>query len=213
MLLLIAIRNLCSSSILIQTAEGKHMRSPWKILSDLTSRKRVREEEQQSTEVEIDAPDAAIEVEQSPKRLESLREQTWDDLIERDKLPDVAPEKSGTKSSPAVLPEPNVYIADERQSDIVAKADSPKVQILPRKSQNRKSSAVKATPVQDRVAQESKPAKNADAPLPQAQKADPFLGELSALDDEIQQLRVTLAEKLQLQNAQLRKMLDRFGPR
>jgi hypothetical protein len=186
------------------------MRSPWKILSDLTSRKRVREEKE-STEVEHDAPDAASEVEQSPKRL-SLPEETSERQEEHEKSVAVVTENSQPESSPAVSLEPHVDDADEHKSDVVAEADNnPKAPALPTQSSKRKPSPIKAAPTQTRIRAESKPDKTGGAPLQQSQAADPFLSELGELDDEIQQLRVTLASKLQLQNAQLRKMLDRFG--
>ncbi|MBY5572263.1 hypothetical protein HFO55_34780 [Rhizobium leguminosarum] len=41
---------------------------------------------------------------------------------------------------------------------------------------------------------------------------DPFVSGASILDEEIKQLRRQLAEKLRLQNAQLKEMLQRFDP-
>ncbi|MBY5416065.1 hypothetical protein [Rhizobium leguminosarum] len=41
---------------------------------------------------------------------------------------------------------------------------------------------------------------------------DPFASGASVLDEEIKQLRLQLAEKLRLQNAQLKEMLQRFDP-
>ncbi|MDP9812185.1 hypothetical protein J2W42_005055 [Rhizobium tibeticum] len=39
---------------------------------------------------------------------------------------------------------------------------------------------------------------------------DPFIGEVTGLDEDIKQLRNQLAQKLKLQNDQLKKMLERF---
>lgn len=189
------------------------MRSPWKILSDLAARKRVREE-QEAVKIEHHAPDAASESEQSPKHLVSQPEQTWDDLVERDKSSVVATEKSEPETLPPVSPEPQVEIAEKPETNVVAKTDNdPKLPVLPKQSQNRTSSVVIAAPAKEQVAQTSKSAEKDQAPKAPSKSADPFLSELSQLDGEIQQLRVALARKLQLQNAQLRKMLDRFGPR
>jgi hypothetical protein len=40
---------------------------------------------------------------------------------------------------------------------------------------------------------------------------DPFFDDAASLDQDIKQLRNELAQKLRLQNAQLKKMLERFG--
>ncbi|WFU05251.1 hypothetical protein QA648_31515 (plasmid) [Rhizobium sp. CB3171] len=49
-------------------------------------------------------------------------------------------------------------------------------------------------------------------PLAQSSSSrDPFFDEVASLDEDIKTLRRQLAQKLQLQNAQLRKMLERFG--
>lgn len=39
----------------------------------------------------------------------------------------------------------------------------------------------------------------------------PFLEQMASLDEEVQQLRLHLADKLRMQNEQLKKMLDRFN--
>jgi hypothetical protein len=47
---------------------------------------------------------------------------------------------------------------------------------------------------------------------PEPTAADnPFLAQMANLDDEVQQLRLHLADKLRMQNEQLRKMLERFN--
>ncbi|WP_210199521.1 hypothetical protein [Rhizobium sp. R339] len=53
--------------------------------------------------------------------------------------------------------------------------------------------------------------KNVPAAIQSAPLAAPVVSNnFQDLDDEIRQLRSQLAKKLQLQNAQLRKMLERF---
>jgi hypothetical protein len=49
-------------------------------------------------------------------------------------------------------------------------------------------------------------------PVPQSPSAsaNPFFDEAASLDEDIKQLRNQLAQKLRLQNAQLRNMLKRF---
>jgi hypothetical protein len=49
--------------------------------------------------------------------------------------------------------------------------------------------------------------------LPAAAKPvgdNPFLAEVTGLDEEVKQLRQLLAQKLRAQNTQLKKMLERF---
>jgi hypothetical protein len=48
------------------------------------------------------------------------------------------------------------------------------------------------------------------APRPTAAD-NPFLEQMANLDEEVQQLRLHLADKLRTQNQQLRKMLERFN--
>jgi hypothetical protein len=43
-----------------------------------------------------------------------------------------------------------------------------------------------------------------------ASSANPFFDEAASLDEDIKQLEDQLAQKLRLQNAQLRRMLERF---
>ncbi|MFN7102094.1 MAG: hypothetical protein ACK4N1_05670 [Pseudorhizobium sp.] len=38
----------------------------------------------------------------------------------------------------------------------------------------------------------------------------PFIVQIAKLDEEVQQLRLHLADKLRMQNEQLRKMLERY---
>lgn len=48
--------------------------------------------------------------------------------------------------------------------------------------------------------------------VPEPTVADnPFLEQMANLDEEVQQLRLHLADKLRMQNEQLRKMLERFN--
>ncbi|EHK76690.1 hypothetical protein SM0020_17172 [Sinorhizobium meliloti CCNWSX0020] len=46
--------------------------------------------------------------------------------------------------------------------------------------------------------------------LQQSSSRDLFFHELATLDEEIKMLRTQLAQKLHLQNVQLKKMLERF---
>lgn len=46
--------------------------------------------------------------------------------------------------------------------------------------------------------------------LPPSSSSDLFFDEVASLDEEIKILRIQLAQKLHLQNVQLKKMLERF---
>lgn len=46
---------------------------------------------------------------------------------------------------------------------------------------------------------------------PTALADSPFLEQMASLDEEVQQLRLHLADKLRMQNEQLKKMLERFN--
>jgi hypothetical protein len=51
---------------------------------------------------------------------------------------------------------------------------------------------------------------NKDQSAQSPSSRETFFDEVAGLDEEIKQLRIQLAQKLHLQNVQLKKMLERF---
>lgn len=179
------------------------MKSPWRFLADLTSRRKTL-----ASPVVPAAPEKPAE------------DQTGD----RDAAPATSASVVGTivepsepafrlPSEPAAnLVKPEVAIERPDPTPVaIAPAKLGDVEVPSRPSKNR-SKRIKPGSVQ--VVTQS-PSKPSDDPRVVSLPAQPltFLEEVVALDEEIAALKAALALKLKLQNAQLKKMLERFDVR
>lgn len=162
------------------------MKSPWKYLVQLASLGRTVKEPEGSLKIEPAKPggdddDPIVEV--SSVVIGNLDAETTDTVVV------VVDEEEGAPR------------ADDRAS--VPEQERP-TQPLPAKRQ-RRSSKTTASAVAVTDAGEYGGSGSSVAPPPMT-----FLDEMAGLDEDIRQLRRQLAEKLLLQNTQLKKMLERY---
>lgn len=186
------------------------MKSPWKFLSQLTSRKRPS-----------DAPDLLIghDGDRKPAEHEALplaapgetAGRGREDGLQADLATSTADsgpegEAAGTASLPSGV--------EERQLDVVD--DTPVANAPEPSSGERKPVLKSAKPKRNEAPRGPKAdaadaiATNEDQPAESASSDKPAFDGAADLDMEIKQLRRQLAQKLQSQNAQLREMLTRF---
>ncbi|MBO9135395.1 hypothetical protein J5289_19905 [Rhizobium sp. B230/85] len=197
------------------------MKPPWKYLAQLLSRQKSSE-----TANEAGAPDSAqklVEIELRPTATILLSSQeaiSGTVQVNEGKHEDLAPALAAIENE--IVPEtpdlkldyPETAKAEvtkekaqsnsdllEERLEVEAAAQSPKLR------QARLKSATKV-----RVGSPDKiPGAIADLPINAASStADPFFETPTSLDEDIKHLKDLLAQKLRIQNAQLREMLKRF---
>ncbi|KQV12197.1 hypothetical protein ASC97_13605 [Rhizobium sp. Root1203] len=179
------------------------MKSPWKLLVQLTSRRRQEESR--------DNPSAS---ESSLEKIESEPEFNESPVANSSATNSSTVELDGTRTalSPAFVHENPSPVRDEilhsgaEPNAIVPKAGAGKRSAnAPRANRpalpdKRRAQLVVPHPVATQLDQSVQP----------SSPEDTFFAKSESLDDEIKQLRGQLAQKLSLQNAHLRKMLERF---
>ncbi|NKK74860.1 hypothetical protein GFM13_32040 [Rhizobium leguminosarum bv. viciae] len=203
------------------------MKSPWRFLADLTSRRKKQSSPLVPAE-DKPAEDQAGDQDVAPARSATTAEAPDHSLGMTDIAAVASPVASSSVVSATVEPsevashlpsEPTVDIVEpevaiERPNPTVvaiAPANLGDMEALSTSGKNR-SKRIKAGSVE--VVTQS-PFKSSDDPQPASLPAQPltFLQEVAALDEEIAALKAVLALKLKLQNAQLKKMLERFDIR
>lgn len=196
------------------------MKPPWKFVAELMSRRRPSETSDQPIEPVGDRKLIPLEAPPAPPLLSVPPEE--------DSKPDHAAIAAATASgeartkhqadvdaaAPAALPtaagDATAAAADEPQpADASVRApereDGPSLTLagtpqgrLPKAAKKNRAVTIPAHPTHSDQAAQHAPA------------GDPPVGDAASLDEDIKQLRDQLADKLRLQNAQLRKMLARF---
>lgn len=200
------------------------MRTPWRMLSDLMSGKSSRDD------AEANAKDKGADKDEQAAREDShgdtaavIQPEANDEITDVIAPGSVAPQrtsearaepsadKSVTEIEPERIIEKAPAVAEAKPVDVVV----PQQEIKPAKP------AGKRLPVTTpNVAASKRPAtkqakKTAPVPALTAQADNvpvdkSVFEEMSALDHEIEDLRRRLSEKLTVQNAQLRKLIDRY---
>ncbi|MBB3610561.1 hypothetical protein [Rhizobium sp. BK602] len=199
------------------------MKSPWKFLAELTSRRRPAETQESSI-----ADDVAVEASESDARRVSPPSSN---------ATEVSGHRHGAET-PAVELAATTTADESNGTSYVSQADLPSVADekapTPAGDETARSGADAQPPApESRTAKRSKrvsPARpperakrtrtdkasgniaaaNADQNRPSPSPQDSFFDEVARLEGEIGQLRSQLAQKLRLQNLQLIKMLERF---
>lgn len=175
------------------------MRSPWKFLLDLASRGRaagpaeVTNPDAEDPDAPSASPDVAI--------ISSVPHEAAAALA----TPIEAASELGAEAGDSIAVEPagdNTASALPKSADTSERIDRPKRRPSRRQIRTKKSNAGDVAV----AAKVEYGAANSDVHVPQSA----FFDEATALDGDIKQLRRDLAEKLSLQNAQLRKLLERF---
>lgn len=168
------------------------MKSPWKYLAQLTSFGRADKEPDSPRETELQSPasEAAGPVAETPN--------------------ETAGDPGAAYTDAAVVAvdggEPALVMAVDRSgADDHASRPEPARprQAIPTRKQRRRKTSASAVAVADAIEYGDKGSGAAQPPMT-------FADEVAALDDEIRCLRRQLAEKLLLQNTQLKKMLERY---
>ncbi|MBB5661957.1 hypothetical protein GGI64_001293 [Rhizobium leguminosarum] len=200
------------------------MKTPWRFLVDLTSRRRPAKA--QESAISHDADPEALEGEEDPTpahpSLSGKPSVKADDdqgtqggqvpvassAVENN--PDAAP----ALESPVDIEEPRPAAPDDEADHPRAEADvsAPKTKATG-KLQNKRAvqPRARAKKAEAGVAAQSAVAAPEEPRSRPSPSRDPFFDEVASLDEDIKKLRSQLAQKLDLQNAQLRKMLERFG--
>ncbi|WP_156134107.1 hypothetical protein [Ensifer sp. ZNC0028] len=177
------------------------MKSPWKFLLDLASRGRAAGAAEEATKPETEYPHAppanpgfAIDPSVPDEPATALGVAPIEVASD--------PGAEAANSAANVPAGDNTASASPKSADTSERIDRPK-----RKPSRRQIRAKKSNAAEVAVAAKVEyGAANSDVHVPQSA----FFDEATALDGDIKQLRQDLAEKLSLQNAQLRKLLERF---
>ncbi|TCU11758.1 hypothetical protein [Rhizobium sullae] len=199
------------------------MKSPWKFLAQLTSPRRpaeVREssaghnpnskpsesEAQQSTVLPLNSTEAFPVSDRAENRPFDLGATTTSNRSERH------PDAGGALSTP--IDAEDIQTAAHQE---VSRSGAEAHALVPRSRTRKKSPRAPLAKLSgraknartDMVSQSNAPG-NKDESARSSPSREAFFDEVEVLDDEIRRLRAELAQKLQLQNIQLKRMLERF---
>ncbi|MDK1390104.1 hypothetical protein QN224_32890 [Sinorhizobium sp. 8-89] len=193
------------------------MKTPWKFLAQLVSARRPAKAQESLGKCDTDR-----------NALESEAEHTSvlppDDPGTRDHQADVPVDQGSTASDRATSAPGAMHAfgrsirADQTPApDEVHHPGVETVALMPESQTNPKSQRKPRTKRRERVKRapaqlfaQSPVGTNQAQSLQSSSSADPFFDEVVVLDEEIKKLRSRLAQKLHLQNVQLKKMLERF---
>ena len=189
------------------------MKTPWRFLADLTSRRRPAKPEESSTGRTADPEASESEAKSAPAAPSDAPASGAH--VSEDRPPAAsskteAVHDAGAASEPPVDAEEVQAPALDDAKAPLAEADAAAVKTGTRAKPQRKPPAKRegrAKKAQADVVAKSVAAVDR-APVPPSR--DPFFDEVASLDEEIRALRSELAQKLHRQNAQLKKMLERF---
>ncbi|WFU50738.1 hypothetical protein [Sinorhizobium terangae] len=198
------------------------MKRPWKFLAQLMSRRPSAEAQESSIGNDTDSKALESEVEHTsadpPSSTVAASPHAHDEDVSIDQGA-VASDKAKGDAAVAQALKPPIdaeepqtsarHEADhsgaEANSSVQKSAASTKSQSKPRIKRRERRKRVNA-----QVAVQSAVAPKHHHTLPPPSSGDLFFHEMATLDEEIKMLRTQLARKLHLQNAQLKKMLERF---
>ncbi|WP_037390175.1 hypothetical protein [Sinorhizobium americanum] len=198
------------------------MKAPWKFLTELTSRRSAKAQ-QSATGNDPDPKARESEVEHTPalppKSPVVASPPAHDEDVSVDQGPVASAQANGDNDVPPALEPP--IDAEEAQTPARHEADHSGAEarsLVPKSKASRKpqsKSRVKhrerGTRAKSQVAVQSAAAAKDRRSVQPASSRDLFFHEVAIIDEEIQMLRTQLAQKLYLQNVQLKKMLERFG--
>ena len=199
------------------------MKSPWKFLAQLTSRRRSAETRQSSIERDADTEASESEAQQTSTRplnpSEASRASEQDEnrsgeLVTTTTSNETGREVDAARAVSVPIDVEEVQAPARREvspSHAEARAlplESETSKKFPRTPRTKRLGRAKTTRT-DMVAQSTAVA-NKDQSAQSPSSRETFFDEVAGLDEEIKQLRIQLAQKLHLQNVQLKKMLERF---
>jgi hypothetical protein len=176
------------------------MKTPWRFFVEMTSSRKPAPAQLALPGSEANSEDPASVAE--PASLRVSVAETGDEPHKIDEVPAV-PEASTASQEAAAEPDLPVTggIALAPANEVIAPS--------PRRSQPKTAKRAK-WPGEPAVAGTAITTSDGQDSRPVPSRGSAFFDEVVDLDDEIRQLRAALARKLSSQNAQLRKMLERF---
>jgi hypothetical protein len=197
------------------------MKSPWKFLAELASRRRRQETDPTSDTAAGDSQ--AKEIEEKPKLLIGARSpEAGSEFHEEEAAsPDHAVPASGSLAKVGDRAEPlaEPVAAQEVPPETVdrpsqSQGEAQPIQSIPANDSAPTVARTKRVTAKEksriRTAAGGQKAKGDNNAEQASTRENSFFGEASRLDEEISELREQLARKLRLQNSQLKKMLERF---
>lgn len=200
------------------------MKTPWKFLVQLTSRRRPAKAQESSIGQDTD-PET---IESEPEHRSALPSRSTEASGTPDHTEDVPVDQVSEASNKAQV-DPDVAqalglsVVDVEQPqtparDEIHQSGAETDVLLPKGEAGTKSPGKPRLKRRDRVKQDhahvlaqSAVVTNEIISAQTVPSGDPFFDEVASLDEEIKKLRSLLAQKLYLQNIQLKKMLERFN--
>ncbi|MGO4567118.1 hypothetical protein AB4Z52_19070 [Rhizobium sp. 2YAF20] len=193
------------------------MKPPWKYLAQLMSRRQPPEVPDQTIARDGDRKLVEIELRPAPAIVlaspETAADPVHNDISRSNDIAETenGPKSDASKAAPVSLPPEEQKVGainapHQSGSDVPALTPTNSPQTRQTKpSWAQKKGPLNAVEQSTAVAADEKPVSQTPA-----SSANPFFDEAASLDEDIKQLKDQLAQKLRLQNAQLRKMLERF---
>ncbi|MBP2236136.1 hypothetical protein J2Z31_002650 [Sinorhizobium kostiense] len=199
------------------------MKSPWRFLVQLSSRRQPAKVQENSVTNDADPEGLENEAENksalpsdNPTEASSAPDQDAHGPIDQVSMlsnkPTSDPNLTQAMSSPIDIQEAETPAPSEAQRSgrqrkaSVSKSEKGKTpERKPRIERRERSKRARA-----QVVARSAVATNEAQGVQPSSSGDPFFNEAAILDEEIKELRLRLAQKLYLQNVQLKKMLERF---
>ncbi|SCB61583.1 hypothetical protein GA0061105_12027 [Rhizobium aethiopicum] len=193
------------------------MKTPWKFLAELTSRRRAARGPESSIGHDTDPAALHHEAEQTPAppSTEDSASAEYNEAVPVEQVASALTERQDSGEA-VQAPEPPVdgddvwtpAPSEARHSDASApepNETSIKARRGPPPSRRQRTKGAQASATARRAA-----ANHEGQSVPLSSAGDAFFDEVASLDEDIKKLRSELARKLQLQNAQLKTMLKRF---
>ncbi|WP_373414741.1 hypothetical protein [Ensifer aridi] len=198
------------------------MKTPWKFLAQLMSRRPSAEAQESSIGNDTDSEALEIEVDHTsalpPSSTVAASPPAHGEDVSVDQESVASDKAKGdgdvaqTLKSPIDAEEPQTtarqeadHSGAEANSSVPKSAASTKQQSKPRIKRREREKRANA-----HVAAQSAVARKHHQDLQPSSSRDLFFDEMATLDEEIKMLRTQLAQKLHLQNVQLKRMLERF---
>ncbi|MCO5148516.1 MULTISPECIES: hypothetical protein [unclassified Shinella] len=188
------------------------MKSPWKIISSLISRRQAAEEQ---VSVKVDGATSSADTSDAPEAPPYIPVLAPDETPEGKGAspPLVSLIDSGSAPGSDAVPDDRPRAPAERQF-VGAPVDKPsngleqEAPLRTSRPRPKQGNRRKRSPAKDATGMTMRPMSR---DIPERQQADPFQIEVAGVDEEIRALTRKLTEKLRHQNAQLRALLSRFG--
>lgn len=188
------------------------MKSPWKIISNLISRRQAPEEQ---VSVKADGATSSADTSDAPESPPYISVLAPDETPEGEVASPPLFSLIDSDSAPGsnAVPDDRPGAPVERQSGS-APVDKPsngldqEAALRTPRPKPKEGNRRKRSPAKDATGMTMRPMSRETS---ERQQADPFQIEVADVDEEIRALTRALTEKLRHQNAQLRAMLSRFG--